>query len=553
MSRKRTPKEIETAVLINSARRCALCFHLARDLREKLGQIAHLDGDASNYAEDNLAWMCLDHHTLFDSKTSQNKNYTVQEVKAARSRLYEAIVGNKHASTASPEPQAAATPATSRAFTSKLPAVDALLIGRGAELRFLDAAWSDPNVNIVQIIAPGGTGKTALTDRWFRRHVKDSTIFGWSFYSEGTSENREVSSDDFVEEFLQFFHVALPSGASVWARAAAIAEHLRKERVLLILDGLDSSGEMRDSLMKALLKELRTHNRGMALCSTRFRIGELPDDENTRSCDLGNLQPEDGGRYLRELGCQGTDDELTQSSKDFGNHALALTLLGTYIADFHQGDIRRRSDIRELMVDETDAGRHAKKVMASYAQVFEGKPELDILRVLGYFDRPAEPEAVLLLLPQMSDLKHRAALSRLFKARLIYASGQTNHLGHLDSHPLVREYFASVMRTTARSEFEAGHNKLYELYCKKAADKPDTREGLMPLFHAVYHGCHAGRYEEVRTHVYRDRINHGENNFYLVRVLGQFGTNLSLLANLFLSTLDNACASPTPTSARLGV
>lgn len=97
MDRSRTPIEIETSVLVKSARRCTLCFHLVCDLSEKLGQIAHLDQNPSNTVEDNLAFMCLDHHTLYDSKTSQHKNYTVHEVKQARDRLYEAIKQNQHA------------------------------------------------------------------------------------------------------------------------------------------------------------------------------------------------------------------------------------------------------------------------------------------------------------------------------------------------------------------------------------------------------------------------------------------------------------------------
>src|ERR1017187_8108433 len=35
--------------------------------------------DRTNRAEDNLAWMCLPHHSLFDSKTSQHKNYRSEE------------------------------------------------------------------------------------------------------------------------------------------------------------------------------------------------------------------------------------------------------------------------------------------------------------------------------------------------------------------------------------------------------------------------------------------------------------------------------------------
>jgi hypothetical protein len=96
MGRKSIPVDTETAVLLKSARRCALCFQLNGDLSEKNGQTAHLDKDSSNCAEDNLAWMCLDHHTVFDSTTRQHKNYTIHEVKAARAMLYEAIAQKKH-------------------------------------------------------------------------------------------------------------------------------------------------------------------------------------------------------------------------------------------------------------------------------------------------------------------------------------------------------------------------------------------------------------------------------------------------------------------------
>jgi hypothetical protein len=96
MDRKQTPVDIETAVLTKSARRCTLCFSLSRDLNEKRGQIAHLDQNPSNCAEDNLAFLCLDHHSLYDSSTSQHKNYTIPEVKVARAELYEAISQNEH-------------------------------------------------------------------------------------------------------------------------------------------------------------------------------------------------------------------------------------------------------------------------------------------------------------------------------------------------------------------------------------------------------------------------------------------------------------------------
>lgn len=99
LPRKSTPVGVEQAVLANSGRRCTLCFGLKGDLSEKLGQIAHLEGNPANNAESNLAWMCLEHHSIFDSKNSQHKNYTVAETKAYRNGLYDLVASGQHIGT----------------------------------------------------------------------------------------------------------------------------------------------------------------------------------------------------------------------------------------------------------------------------------------------------------------------------------------------------------------------------------------------------------------------------------------------------------------------
>ena len=93
--RKKTPSETEDFVLVSSARRCALCFYLSSDTEEKAGQIAHLDQNPSNTAEDNLIWMCLEHHSLYDSKNRQHKNYKISEVKTYRKILYKWVSNGK--------------------------------------------------------------------------------------------------------------------------------------------------------------------------------------------------------------------------------------------------------------------------------------------------------------------------------------------------------------------------------------------------------------------------------------------------------------------------
>lgn len=74
-------------VLVASRRRCCLCFALSNDAGEKKGQVAHLDRDSSNSARDNLVFLCLDHHDQYDSRTSQAKGLTIDEVRQYRNQL----------------------------------------------------------------------------------------------------------------------------------------------------------------------------------------------------------------------------------------------------------------------------------------------------------------------------------------------------------------------------------------------------------------------------------------------------------------------------------
>lgn len=91
MVRKAVSRETQGEVLEACRRRCAICFGLHRDTGIKPGQIAHLDRDAANPSLDNLVFLCLEHHDQFDSKTSQSKGLTSDEVRRFRQELVTAI------------------------------------------------------------------------------------------------------------------------------------------------------------------------------------------------------------------------------------------------------------------------------------------------------------------------------------------------------------------------------------------------------------------------------------------------------------------------------
>lgn len=431
---------------------------------------------------------------------------------------------------------------TQEAYTAKLPATDSTLIGRDQELAILEAAWQN-EANLVQVIAPGGTGKTALMTNWYKRHVGEAPLYGWSFYKQGTGDNANVSSDDFLNHAVGWFQLQ-PKANTAEAKAEALVHHLRQHRTLLILDGLEplqnqATGELNDYALKDLLRELSTQNAGLVLCTSRVTLADLPD---VPPLELDNLTEADGARYLDEkFGVHGSEEDLRAASKAYGNHALALTLLGTYLKRYG-GDVTRRFEIDDLPNPAGKPGDHAKRVMQSYAKQFAGQPEGDILRGLGFFDRPAEREALKLILPDQR--LDEAALVNLQEARLILtADAQAS----IDCHPLVREHFGALTKASDAEGFRTGHSKLFDYYCQvPKKEQPDTLEELTPLFHAVAHGCHAGRHQEVCDKVYFGRILRSSREAYLIKRLGALGANLSLLAHFFEQPWSRPVSTVTP-------
>jgi hypothetical protein len=88
MARKPIPTETQKNILTKSRRRCCLCFWLEGKDEVQKGQIAHLDGNNENADEDNLAFLCFDHHDEYDGTTRLAKGLREDEVRHWRDELY---------------------------------------------------------------------------------------------------------------------------------------------------------------------------------------------------------------------------------------------------------------------------------------------------------------------------------------------------------------------------------------------------------------------------------------------------------------------------------
>ncbi len=89
--RKPVPADVAANVLIKSRRRCCLCFYWELDDSQKDGQLAHIDRDSSNSAEENLVYLCFRHHNKYDAKGRIGKNLTAKELRYTRDQLYAAM------------------------------------------------------------------------------------------------------------------------------------------------------------------------------------------------------------------------------------------------------------------------------------------------------------------------------------------------------------------------------------------------------------------------------------------------------------------------------
>src|SRR6201987_1147204 len=232
-------------------------------------------------------------------------------------------------------------------------------------------------------------------------------IFGWSFYRQGSSSETS-SADEFLDGALTWFGDPDPRLGTAWEKGEKLAKLIAHRRTLLILDGLEplqnppgpQEGRLRQPYIQALLRELASFSTGLCVITTRLPVDDLADYAGASALrrDLEQLSSDAGAKLLQALGVKGQEAELRSASDEFGGHCLTLTLLGSYLTDAFNGDIRFRREVSERLAHDVRQGVHARKVMESYQTWFGEGPELSVLRMLGLFDRPADEKALEALL-----------------------------------------------------------------------------------------------------------------------------------------------------------
>ncbi len=454
-------------------------------------------------------------------------------------------------------------PARSKIYSDRLPTVKGEFFGRVAELQLLNNAWAGNDTRIIQFIAPGGTGKTKLLRHWLDHTDNIDVLIAWSFYSQGASEDKQISATPFFSHTFDKLSSTRTEFTTDEDKGDHLAELLRSQRTVLVLDGLEPlqhagkgmRGELKDRAMRQLLKSLAGQNNGLCIITTRIAVHELSDRAHVISQDLQNLVPADGVKLLQSLGVRGSNKEMEKAVSEYGCHALALSLLGNVLRLRYDGDVLKRDTLKELVTqDGNKESRHAFKVMQTYQEWFandsDQAPELALLYLLGLFDHPIEKSALQVLWDaQISNLT--AGITAEGWQDAITALREEHHLlfryegkddrgsagnvidSQLDCQPLIREYFGRQLLEKQPDVWRQAHKRLYGYYKALPEEEfPDTVLEMQPLFSAVGHGCAAGLHQQVMEEVYWPRIRRkGES--YFVKKLGAFSDDLAVVAHFF--------------------
>ena len=474
------------------------------------------------------------------------------------------------------------SPTERRIATTKLPRTGDHLVGRETELQRLEEAWANKKTTIVQIVAPGGVGKTQLIKKWREQLVDNDSgtirVFDYSFYSQGTQQ--EASSDDFFKEALNWFGEKHPERYKGIAKGEQLAKLVKQQRTLLILDGMEPlqyppgplAGDVSDPPVQTLLEHLQRDNPGLCVVTTRESVTSLNqmNEPKRQTIDLNNLTPEAGATLLAKHNVKGDEAELQQASVDVKGHALTLILLGTLLEARFKGEVSQRNEALRFEGHE-EFTHHASKVMASYEMWFirgddPGKPQVGhaavaILRLMGLFNRVAEADCLAELrshkpIRNLTEPLFKAtratgfrgllgsndfepnddiwiqAVERLRRARLL-ADEDVADPKSLDAHPLIREHFANLLQEKFAKPGAAAHARLYAHLKASAPELPLTPDSMKPLYNAVTHGCKAGQHRDVAFGVLWGRILQGLR-CYSMTILGNTGSDLVAMSNLFL-------------------
>lgn len=355
---------------------------------------------------------------------------------------------------------------------------------------------------VIAVVAVGGTGKTALVERFLRERGPDpGGVMVWSFY-----EDPRASA--LLDRALSYFAGAKEErpGGQVERLIQVLGQGSRH---LLILDGLEAvqseggdgraPGEVEDLGLRRLLRALAAGIcGGRVLATSRFELVDLApwEGQGLLTLHLPDLSGVEAHELLRSYGVQ-SGPELQGLLERVGCHALSVAMAGSYAGAFFGGNASAVTAALEpaLAAMDDPLARRLRAVLSAYTQALS-EPERELMCRLAVLPHGASLDLLRSVIASPQVAGSLLGLEDAGLLRLLHRLGTLGLVspGPLHTlHPFVREHFrgllgvpASLIHEIARRRVEA------ELGGRPGARISDP--GLLDRFESLLeHTFHSGR------------------------------------------------------------
>jgi tetratricopeptide (TPR) repeat protein len=411
------------------------------------------------------------------------------------------------------------------------------LVGRQEELNLLTDWVAKPaadvyRARILNVVAIGGMGKSALTWKWFNDIAPQETkpLAGrmwWSFYES------DASFENFVTRALAYT-TRRPreevEKISPPEREAQLLAAIDREPFLVVLDGLEriliayarmDAAHLSDDAVKSVeqglrkaadpragrfLQRLASIRGSRILISSRLFPAELETATGSPipgafRRDLTGLKDSDALDLWRSLGVSGSRDTLLPIFRSFSNHPLLVQALAGEISRFRKApgdfdawreanpafDPSRLGDVQEAMAH-----------VLIYALQGLADPPRDVLRTVAAFRMPTTYDTLAALFVGDGRLFASvtgldAALAELEDRGLL---GWDRRANRYDLHPIVRGVvWSGLDETTRRTTYGAleSHFKTLPTVEEERVNCLEDLTGAIELYNTL---VGLGRYDD---------------------------------------------------------
>ncbi|MEV6715523.1 BTAD domain-containing putative transcriptional regulator [Lentzea sp. NPDC051208] len=370
----------------------------------------------------------------------------------------------QHVST--PEPAPVTVPA-------QLPRAPVALIGRDAELGYLDALLRGHDGPVMLVTGPAGVGKTALALHWAHR-VREEFPDGQLYVDvHGYDPNREpLEIGEVLNRFLRALGV--PAGdtpVSVDERSALLRTLLADRRMLVMLDNVRSSADLLPLLPGAP---------SCVVVTSRRRLVGLVAQVEAKLVELDMLDPDAAVDVLGRIAGRSDIEAgaLRELAELCDGLPLALRIAAARLA------VSPRLRVAELVEElQDEQGRLAalgledgegtvRAALDASRRALPAEPSR-LLAIVGLHPGADLTPHVVAAMGDVPLLEAQRALDALTAANLLSVSEPGRHF----AHDIVRVYTKTLAGELSEPERRAATGRMLDYYLHCA----DLADGLLPI------------------------------------------------------------------------